>query len=116
MEAFEKEVEIYLTEEGRAPFLDWLDTLRDARGRAKIRTRIDRVRLGNLGNRANIGEGVEELRIDFGPGYRVCFGQVSSKVVLLLCGGDKSTQAQNIREARSYWKDYKRRTSHRGDE
>jgi len=114
MEAFERELEAYITEEGRAPFLDWLDALRDVRGRAKIRTRLDRIRLGNLGDRAGIGDGVEELRLDFGPGYRVYVGQVGSKVVLLLCGGDKSTQAEDIREAKNYWKDYKKRSSHRG--
>lgn len=114
MEAFERELEIYVTEEGKAPFLDWLDALRDIRGRAKIRARLDRVRLGNFGDRAGIGDGIEELRIDFGPGYRVYVGQVGSKVVLLLCGGDKSTQAEDIREAKNYWKDYKRRASLRG--
>jgi putative addiction module killer protein len=116
MEAFERELEIYVTEEGRAPFLDWLNALRDVRGRVKIRTRLDRVRLGNFGDCAGIGDGVEELRIDYGPGYRVYVGQVGSKVVLLLCGGDKSTQAEDIREAKSYWKDYKRRSSHRDGE
>jgi putative addiction module killer protein len=114
MEAFERELEIYVTEEGRAPFLEWLNAFRDTRGRAKIRTRLDRVRLGNFGDRASVGEGVEEPRIDFGPGYRVYVGQVGSNVVLLLCGGDKSTQAQDILDAKSYWKDYKRRASRRG--
>jgi putative addiction module killer protein len=115
MEAFERELEAYVTEEGRAPFLYWLDALRDAPGRAKIRTRLDRVRLGNFGDCAGIGDGVEELRIDFGPGYRVYFGQVSSNVVLLLCGGDKSTQAKDVQKAQIYWKNYKRRSSRRGD-
>ena len=115
MEAFARELEVYLREDGRAPFLDWLNALRDTRGRAKIRTRLDRVRLGNFGDCASIGDGVEELRIDFGPGYRVYFGQVRSEVVLLLCGGDKSTQAKDVQEAKIYWKNYKRRSSHRGD-
>lgn len=111
-EAAPREIEIYLTEEGRAPFAEWLDSLRDIRGRAKIRTRLDRVRLGNFGDVASVGEGVEELRIDFGPGYRVYCGQVGSKVVLLLCGGDKSTQTQDVLQAKSYWKDYKKRSGH----
>jgi len=114
MEAFERELEVYITEEGRAPFLDWLHALRDVCGRAKIRARLDRVRLGNFGDRAGLGDGVEELRLDFGPGYRVYIGQVGPKVVLLLCGGDKNTQARDISDAKSYWKDYKRRASHRG--
>lgn len=96
MEVFERELEVYVTEEGKAPFLDWRNALRDARGRAAIRARLDRVRLGNFGDRAGLGDGVQELRIDFGPGYRVYFGQVSAKVVLLLCGGDKSTQERDI--------------------
>ena len=114
MEAFERELEVYIMEEGRAPFLDWRNALRDLRGRAKIRARLDRVRLGNFGDRGGVGEVVEELRIDFGPGYRVYIGQVGSRVVLLLCGGDKSTQVEDIREAKNYWKEYKRRASHRG--
>lgn len=109
-EATARELEIYLTEEGRAPFTEWLDSLRDIRGRVKIHTRLDRVQLGNFGDRASVGEGVEELRIDFGPGYRVYYGQDGLKIVLLLCGGDKSTQTQDILQAKSYWKDYKKRS------
>jgi putative addiction module killer protein len=114
MEAFERELEVYVTEGGRAPFLDWRNALRDVRGRAKIRARLDRVRLGNLGDCVSVGDGVEELRVDFGPGYRVYVGQFRSEVVLLLCGGDKSTQAKDVQEAKGYWKDYKRRASRRG--
>jgi len=62
--------------------------------------------LGNLGNSKSVGEGVCELKIDFGPGYRVYFGQLGSTIVLLLCGGDKSTQEQDIRKAYEYWKEY----------
>ncbi|MEG4090340.1 type II toxin-antitoxin system RelE/ParE family toxin [Microcoleus sp. Pol12B4] len=71
-----------------------------------IEQRLDRVRLGNLGNSKSVGEGVCELKIDFGPGYRVYFGQLGSTIVLLLCGGDKSTQEQDIRKAKEYWKEY----------
>jgi putative addiction module killer protein len=115
MESLERELVVYLTEEGKAPFIGWLNSLRDIRGRAKIRARLDRVRLGNFGDHASVGDGVEELRVGFGPGYRVYFGQVGSKVVLLLCGGDKSTQTQDVREAKTYWKDYKKRSSHGGE-
>ena len=115
MESFEREIAVYLTAEGGAPFTEWLDALRDLRGRDKIRSRLDRVQLGNLGDHASVGEGVEELRIDHGPGYRVYFGQAGTKVVLLLCGGDKSTQTQDILKAKSYWKDYKKRSG-RGTE
>ena len=112
MEAFERELEIYVTEEGRVPFTDWLNSIRDIQGRIKIRTRLNRIRLGNFGDSASVGEGVQELRIDFGPGYRVYFGQAGTKVVLLLCGGDKSTQTKDILQAKSYWKDYKKRSGH----
>jgi putative addiction module killer protein len=111
-EATEREIEIYITEDGRAPFLDWLNSLRDIRGRAKIRTRLDRVRLGNFGDHASVSDGVEELRVDFGPGYRVYFGQIGLRIVLLLCGGDKHTQTQDVLEAKSYWKDYKKKAGH----
>ncbi len=112
MESFERELEVYLTAEGRAPFTEWLDSLRDTRVRVKIRTRLNRIRLGNFGDSASVGEGVKELRIDFGPGYRVYFGQAGTKVVLLLCGGDKSTQTQDILQAKSYWKDHQKRSGH----
>ena len=111
-EAIARELELYVTEEGRAPFTEWLDSLRDIRGREKIRARLNRIRLGNFGDSSSFGEGVEELRIDFGPGYRVYFGQAGTKIVLLLCGGDKSTQTQDIFQAKRYWKDYQKRSGH----
>src|SRR5436309_9671675 len=111
-EAIARELELYVTEEGRAPFTEWLDSLRDISGREKIRARLNRIRLGNFGDSSSVGEGVEELRIDFGPGYRVYFGQAGTKIVLLLCGGDKSTQTQDILQAKSYWKDYQKRSGH----
>src|SRR2546428_12787873 len=95
-EATATELELSATEEGRVPFTEWLDSRRDIRGREKIRARLNRIRLGNFGDSSSGGEGVEELRIDFGPGCRVYFGQAGTKIVLLLCGGDKSTQTQDI--------------------
>ena len=70
---------------------------------------MDRVSLGNLGDCHGVGDGVQELRIDYGPGYRVYFGQLGSTIVLLLCGGDKSTQANDIEQAKHYWNEYRRR-------
>ena len=107
MEVSEKQVENYLRSDGNSPFEDWMDSLRDKRARAKIRTRIARVRLGNFGNCEPVGGGVLELKIDYGPGYRVYFGQVGTKLVILLCGGDKSSQSEDIRRAIEYWEDYK---------
>lgn len=109
MEVQPREIQNYLREDGSSPFEEWLDSLRDKKVRSKIDNRIRRVRLGNLGDYKAVGEGVCELRIDYGPGYRIYFGQVRSTIVLLLCGGDKSTQERDIRKAIEYWRDYERR-------
>lgn len=109
MEAQPREIQNYLTIDGRSPFEEWLDSLRDIRAISQIDNRLRRVKLGNLGDYRSVGEGVFELRIDCGPGYRIYFGQVGKTIVLLLCGGDKSTQAQDIGKAKEYWKDYERR-------
>lgn len=110
METVPKELRVYVTEDGRSPFNEWLTALRDSKARAKIRVRLDRVSLGNLGDCHGLGEGLQELRIDYGPGYRVYFGQLGQAIVLLLCGGDKSSQAKDIELAQEYWNDYRRRT------
>lgn len=81
-------------------FSKWMAALRDHRARAKIAARIDRLALGNPGDVAPVGEGVSELRIHYGPGYRVYFITRSQTLVVLLSGGDKSTQTKNIRAAK----------------
>ncbi len=106
MEAKPKELVIYQTRNGVAPFEAWLNGLRDIQGRAVIRKRLNRVRLGNLGDSKSVGNGVFELSIDFGPGYRVYFGDQNGVIVVLLCGGDKSTQDKDIRSAKEYWVDF----------
>lgn len=78
----------------------WLAGLRDAKARAKIITRIQRLELGNAGDVKAVGDGVSEMRIDYGPGYRVYYKQTGKTVVLLLCGGDKASQVQDIKRAR----------------
>lgn len=80
-------------------FARWLDGLRDIRGRARVQARIERLAAGNPGDVAPVGEGVSELRIDYGPGYRVYFKQRGRELILLLAGGDKSTQAGDIKTA-----------------
>ncbi len=100
----------YLTTDGRNPFRDWVEALKDREARARIRVRINRVRLGNLGDCKSVGGGVSELRIPHGPGYRVYFGRQGSTVVVLLCAGDKRTQARDIEVAHAYWGDYLRRS------
>lgn len=80
-------------------FSEWFDSLRDRRARARINVRIRRLSLGNPGDVRPVGQGVSELRIDYGPGYRVYFVQHGRALVILLAGGDKSTQAADIRSA-----------------
>jgi putative addiction module killer protein len=101
----------YVTAEGGNPFREWLHALRDIRARAKIRVRLNRVRLGNFGDAKSVGNGVYELRIPYGPGYRVYFARTGSTVVLLLCGGDKSAQKRDVNTAKGYWLDFQRRSS-----
>ncbi|MEM8805290.1 MAG: type II toxin-antitoxin system RelE/ParE family toxin [Cyanobacteria bacterium P01_G01_bin.38] len=95
--------------DGKNPFSNWLDSLRDKKSKAKIQIRLERVKMGNLGDFKSVGEGVLELRIRHGPGYRVYFAQVGLAIILLLCGGDKSTQQRDILQAQQFWTDFKRR-------
>ena len=80
-------------------FADWLDGLRDIQARARVQARIERLSAGNPGDVEPVGEGVSELRINYGPGYRVYFKQRGRELIILLAGGDKSTQAKDIRTA-----------------
>nr|WP_292504957.1 type II toxin-antitoxin system RelE/ParE family toxin [Methylobacterium sp.] len=82
-----------------AIFGRWLDTLRDRRAAARVEMRIDRLRLGNPGDVKAVGHGVSEMRIDYGPGYRIYFIQRGCEVLVLLCGGDKSSQKRDIEQA-----------------
>ena len=106
----EQEVRIYARSDGSEPFTQWLRKLRDGTTRNRIRQRIARVRLGNFGDVRSVGEGVQELRIDVGPGYRVYFGRQGDTVVILLCGGDKRSQDRDIERAKRYWNDYRSRS------
>lgn len=81
-------------------YSEWFDALRDTQARARINTRLRRLSLGNPGDVKPVGEGVSELRIDYGPGYRVYFTQRGREVVILLAGGDKRTQDKDIQTAR----------------
>lgn len=100
MKATPRALLYYRTPLDTEPCLEWLRTLRDAKGRAVIRTRLNRIEQGNFSNCEPIGEGVHELKIDFGPGYRVYFGEDGDRVILL-CGGDKDTQVRDIAKARN---------------
>jgi putative addiction module killer protein len=104
-----KQVDIYLNTDGKSPYLAWINGLADLKGRAKVRERIARLRLGNMGDCEPVGEGVSELRIHYGPEYRVYFGQDGNRIVVLILGGSKKSQKKDIRAAKSLWKDYKER-------
>ena len=80
-------------------FAQWLDGLRDIRARARVQVRIERLAAGNPGDVEPVGEGVSELRIDYGPGYRVYFKKRGRELIVLLAGGDKNTQAKDIKAA-----------------
>jgi putative addiction module killer protein len=90
-------IETVQTEE----FKKWLKALRDVTAKAKILVRIRRLENGNEGDSAPVGEGISELRIHHGPGYRIYYKKVGKALILLLCGGDKSTQAKDIKKAKA---------------
>ena len=104
------EVRRYLTEAGKDVFGEWLADLADDRARAKVTARVLRLAAGNFGDCKSLREAVWELRINWGPGYRVYFAKEGRSIVLLLCGGDKRKQTADIERAIGYWKDYKART------
>ena len=108
----EKVIEIrhYLTRSGRDVFDDWLARLGDSRTQAKIAARLNRLAAGNLGDCKPLHHGVWEVRIDWGPGYRVYYAMAAWDCLLLLCGGDKRRQAADIQRALRYLEDYRERT------
>lgn len=98
----------YITTNGKNLLAEWLDSLGDLLAKEIIQARLNQVKRGTLGDCKPVGEGVSELRIFYGPGYRIYFGQVTTDQPLLLCGGDKSTQVQDIIKAKQHWQDYQR--------
>lgn len=104
------EVRRYVTESGRDLLHEWLAQLTDARAKARVAARIARLAAGNFGDCKPVREGVWELRIDYGPGYRVYYAMAGRACVLLLCGGDKRRQSADIDRAVGLWEDYQRRT------
>lgn len=106
MEVVEQTIEYYILSSGKMPLQEWLLNLEDSRAEAAIRKRIDRLSLGNFGDYKSLGNGLFELRIHFGPGYRIYFGKKGLSCVLLLCGGDKRMQLWDIMRAKHYWEDY----------
>ena len=101
-----KTVLLYEDEYGNKPYSEWFTSLKDVTGKKRIGARIRRLEAGLYGDCEPVGEGVSELRMFFGPGYRVYFGEEAGNIVILLLGGDKSTQTQDIQTAQGYWKEY----------
>lgn len=103
-----RQLEIYVRDDSKRPFVELLEGLKDKQARYRIKERLDRVSLGNMGDCKPLANanGVHELRCDFGPGYRLYYGEDGDKIILLLSGGDKSTQVKDIKKAIEYWNDY----------
>ena len=97
------EIEHYLTRNGRDIYQEWHDGLRDSRARVSVERRINRLAEGNFGDHKYCRDGVWELRIDLGPGYRIYYALHGTRIVILLCGGDKGSQAADIHRAVAYW-------------
>lgn len=103
------EVFRYQTADGKEPLTVWLQSLRDKQAQAKVRIRLKRLEAGIFGDCEPVGDGVLELREHLGAGYRVYFGRHGQTIVILLCGGTKKSQAADIKTAKEYWTDWKRR-------
>lgn len=102
------EIRKFRRADGMVPVDRWLTRLKDRDAKARILIQIDRLRLGLRGDWKSVGGGVYELRVFKGKGYRVYFGRARDAIVILLCGGDKSTQDHDIRLAKQYWQEYRR--------
>ncbi len=105
------EVLTYKDDEGRRPYADWLTNLADKHAKARVLVRVGRMAAGNFGDCKPVADGVWELRIDWGPGYRVYYAQTGKRIVLLLTGGDKRKQKADIAAAVDYWVDWKRKNT-----
>lgn len=104
-----RSIEIYQLPNGTVPFTEWFNSIRDTKTSNRIQARLDSVEVGTLGEYGFVGDGVWELKLDFGPGYRIYYGQVDNTIILLLCGGDKSSQNRDIKRAKDYWVEFKER-------
>lgn len=98
---------------GKEPFIEWLESIKDRKNRSRIITRLDRLEVGNPGDFRHLGNGLFELRLDFGPGYRIYYGEDDTVILILLMGGDKGTQSADIKKAQSYWKRYQEKKNER---
>jgi putative addiction module killer protein len=104
----------YIDANEKKPFAKWFERL-DSSAAAKVTMAVTRMEQGNFSNVKGVGEGVLEYKIDFGPGYRIYFGRDGERLIILLYGGTKKKQSQDIVKAQEYWADYKRRKKHAPD-
>jgi putative addiction module killer protein len=107
-----KQIEYYVTTDDRSPFVEWFEALPDKEAKARIQKRLDRLSLGNPGEYKVLAEDIFELKIRYGPGYRIYCGDVNDQIVMLLCGGDKKSkneQSEDIAQAKELWADYQAR-------
>lgn len=102
-----RNLQVHRTANGREPFAEWFESIQDTKTQTRIEARLNSMKYGNFGDYQSVGDGVFELRLHFGAGYRIYFGVVDNTIVLLLCGGDKSSQARDIVRAKVYWLEYK---------
>ncbi len=102
------DIEVYATEQGKEPFNEWLGSLKDKKTKMPLLMRIQRLREGNFGDFKSFS-GIYELRVDFGPGYRIYCAKIGNRLILLLGGGDKCTQDRDISKCKSYLEDHKKR-------
>jgi putative addiction module killer protein len=105
----EYQIKVYQTIAAKRPFDIWLNSLNDKKVQVAVDLRLERIRLGNLGQNRSLGDGVYELKIDLGPGFRIYYGKIGLQVILLLCAGDKKTQKKDIELAKKYFQDFKAR-------
>ena len=103
------EVFRYQAADGKEPLTEWLKSLRDKQAQAKVRIRLKRLEAGNFGDCEPVGDGVLELREHLGAGYSAYYGRRGQTIVILLCGGTKKSQVADIKTAKEYWADWKRR-------
>ncbi len=108
MDIQEWELFYYQTGNHKIPFKEWFESIRDVNAKAVIDAKIRRLSSGNFGNCKSVGSGVMELKIDYGPGHRVYFARAGRQIILLLCGGDKGTQKQDIQTAHAFWQSYRK--------
>ena len=106
-DAYLRNLQVHRTSKGREPFTEWFESIQDTKTQTRIEARLNSIKYGNFGDCQSVGAGVFELRLHFGAGYRIYFGAVDNTIVLLLCGGDKSSQARDIGRAKAYWLEYK---------